>query len=147
MKKYGGLRPVVAIPPLLEFPSTCPLPTRAGEANPTVADDHNPGKAVAGEADPASASRGAGQGRAVRGTETVTVPNLVADREHESVAVAVRTPLRNVLVAEEVTEAALHSERHQVAFATDGKRTVSAPDTIRKSANTSTLAALLLLSL
>ena len=137
----------MAILPLLEFPSTCPLPTRAGEANPTVADDHNPGKAVAGEADPASASREAGQGRAVRGTETVTVPSLVADREHESVAVAVRTPLRNVPIAEGAMEAALHKEHLQVAFATDGKRTVSVPDTIKRSANSSTLAAPLPLSL
>ena len=112
-----------------------------------VADDRNPGKAVAGGADPARTRRAADLEGAVRGTETVTVPNLVADREPESVAAAVQTPLRNVLVAEEVTEAVLHNEHHQVAFATVGKRTVSAPDTIRKSANLSTLAALLLLSL
>ena len=147
MKRYGELHPVVAILLLLEFLSTCPLLTKAGAANPMVAGDPSPGRAAADEADPARASREADLGGTIRGTGTVTVPNLVADREHESVAVAVRTPLRNVLVAEEVTEAALHSERHQVAFATDGKRTVSAPDTIRKSANTSTLAALLLLSL
>ena len=147
MKKYEGLRPVAAILLLLEFPSTCPLPTTAGEANPTVAGDRNPGKAVAGKADPARASRGADREGEIRGTETVTVPNLVADREPESVAAAVKTPLQNVLVAEGVTEAVLHNEHHQVAFATDGKRTVSAPDTIRKSANSSTLAALPLLSL
>ena len=138
---------MVAILLLLEFLSTCPLPITAGEANPTVAGDRNPGKAVAGEAVPARASRGADPEGAIRGTETVTAPNLVDDREPESVVAAAKTPLQNVLVAEGVTEAVPHNEHHQVAFATDGKRTVSAPDTIRKSANTSTLAALLLLSL
>ena len=147
MKKYEGLRPVVAILLPLESLSTCPLPTMEGEANPTAAGGRNPGKAMAGEADPARTSRGANQEGATHGTETVTAPSLVDDREPESVAAAAKTPLRNVLVAEEVMEAVLRNEHHQVAFATVGKRTVSAPDTIRKSANTSTLAALLLLSL
>ena len=147
MKKYEGLHPEVAILLPLGFLSTCPLLTTAGEVNPTVADDRNPGKAVAGEADPALTSREAGQEGAIRGTGTVIAPNPVADREHESVAAADKTPLQNVPIAEGATEAALHNELHQVAFATDGKRTVSAPGTTRKSASSSILAVLLLLSL
>ena len=147
MKKYEGLHPEAAILLPLGFLSTCPLLTTAGEANPTVAGDRSPGKAVAGEADPALTSREAGQEGAIRGTETVIAPNPVADREHESVAAADKTPLQNVPIAEGATEAALHNELHQVAFATDGKRTVSAPGTTRKSASSSILAVPLLLSL
>ncbi len=147
MKRYGELHPVVAILLLLEFLSTCPLLTKAGGASPMVAGDLSPGRAAADEADPARASRGADLGGTSRGTGTVTVPNLVAGREHESAAVAVRTPLRNVPIAEGAMEAALHKEHLQVAFATDGKRTVSVPDIIKRSANSSTLAAPLLLSL
>ena len=147
MKRYEELRPEVATLLLLGFLSTCPLLTTAGEISPTVADDRNPGKAVAGEADPALTSREADQEGAIRGTGTVIAPNPVADREHENVAAADKTPLQNVPIAEGATEAALHNELHQVAFATDGKRTVSAPGTTRRSASSSTLAVLLLPSL
>ncbi len=147
MKKYEGSHPEVAILPPLAFLSTCPLLTTAGEANPTVAGGRSPGKAVAGESDPALTSREADQEGAIRGTRTVIAPNPEADRERESGAAADKTPLRNDQTAEGATEAALRNELHQVAFATDGKRTVSAPGTTRKSASSSTLAVLLLLSL
>ena len=147
MKRCEELRQEVATLLPLGFLSTCPLLTTAGEVSPTVAGDRNPGKAVAGEADPALTSREADQEGAIRGTGTVIAPNPEADREHESVAAADKTPLQNVQIAEGATEAALHNELHQVAFATDGKRTVSAPGTTRKSASSSTLAVLLLPSL
>ena len=147
MKRCEELRQEVAILLPLGFLSTCPLLTTAGEANPTVAGDRSPGKAVAGEADPALTSREAGQEGAIRGTGTVTAPNPAADRERESGAAADKTPLQNAQIAEGATEAALRNELHQVAFATDGKRTVSAPGTTRKSASSSTLAVLLLPSL
>ena len=147
MKRCEELRQEVAILLPLGFLSTCPLLTTAGEANPTVAGDRSPGKAVAGEADPALTSREAGQKGAIRGTGTVTAPNPAADRGQESGAAADKTPLQNDQTAEGATEAALRNELHQVAFATDGKRTVSAPGTTRKSASSSTLAVLLLPSL
>ena len=147
MKRCEELRQEVATLLPLGFLSTCPLLTTAGEVNPTVAGDRNPGKAVAGEADPALTSREAGQEGAIRGTGTVIAPNPAADRERESGAAADKTPLQNDQTAEGATEAALRNELHQVAFATDGKRTVSAPGTTRKSASSSTLAVLLLPSL
>ena len=147
MRRCEELRQEVATLLPLGFLSTCPLLTTAGEVSPTVADDRNPGKAVAGEADPALTSRVAGRKGAVRGTRTVIAPHPEADRERESGAAADKTPLQNGQTAEGATEAALRNELHQVAFATDGKRTVSAPGTTRKSASSSTLAVLLLPSL
>ena len=80
-------------------------------------------------------------------TKTVTALNPVVDRELETKAVVVKIPLLNVLTAEGAMEAELHKRHHLVAFATDGKRTVSVPDTTKRSANISTLAAPLLHSL
>ena len=147
MKRYGELRQVAAIPLLLESLSTCLLPIKAGEANPTLAGDRNQGRIAADAAAPARTDRGADPGEETRVTKTVTVPNPEVDRELETKAVVVKIPLLNVLTAEGAMEAGLHKRHPRVAFATDGKSTVSAPDTIRKSANSSTLAAPLLPSL
>ena len=132
---------------LLVFPSTCLLPTKADEDNPTLAGVLNRGRAAADVAAPAQTDRGADPGKETRVTKTVTVPNPEVDRELETKAVVVKIPLLNVLTAEGAMEAGLHKRHPRVAFATDGKSTVSAPDTIRKSANSSTLAAPLLPSL
>ena len=147
MKRCEELRQEVATLLPLGFLSTCPLLITTGEVNPTVASDRNPGKAAAGEADLALTSREAGQSGPIRGTRTVIAPNHEADREQESGAATDKTPLRNDQTAEGATEAVLRNELHQVAFATDGKRTVSAPGTTRKSASSSILAVPLLLSL
>ncbi len=147
MKKCEELRQEVATPLPLGFLSTCPLLTTAGEVNPMVADDRNPGKAVVSEADPALTSREAGHKGAIRGTGTVTAPNPAADREPESGAATDKTPLQNDRTAEEATEAVLRKELHPVAFATDGKRTVFAPGITTKSVSSSILAVLLLPSL
>ena len=141
MKRYGELHQVAAILLLLESLSTCLLPIKAGEANPTLAGDHNPGRTAADAVAPARTDHGADLGGEIRGTKTVTVPNPEVDRELESRTAVVKIPLQNVLTAEGAMEAELRKEHLRVAFATDGKRTVSAPDTIRKSANSSTLAA------
>ena len=132
---------------LLVSLSTCLLPIKADEDNPTLAGVLNRGRVAADAAAPAQTDRGADPGKETRVTKTVTVPNPEVDRELETKAVVVKIPLLNVLTAEGAMEAELHKRHHQVAFATDGKRTVSVPDTIRKSANSSTLAAPLLPSL
>ena len=132
---------------LLVSPSTCPLPTTADEDNPTLAGVLNRGRAAADVAAPAQTDRGADLGKETRVTKTVTVLNPVVDRELETKAVVVKNPLLKDLIAEGAMEAELHKRHHRVAFATDGKRTGSVPDTIKRSANTSTLAAPLLPSL
>ena len=132
---------------LLESLSTCLLPIKADEGNPTLAGVLNRGRAAADVAAPARTDRGADLGKGTRVTKTVTVPNPEVDRELETKAVVVKNPLLNVLTAEGAMAAELHKRHHQVAFATDGKRTVSVPDTIKRSANISTLAAPLLPSL
>ena len=132
---------------LLESLSTCLLPIKADEGNPTLAGVLNRGRAAADAAALAPTDRGADLGKETRVTKTVTVLNPVVDRELETKAVVIKNLLLNVLTAEGAMEAELHKRHPQVAFATDGKRTVSVPDTIRKSANSSTLAAPLLPSL
>ena len=132
---------------LLESLSTCLLPIKADEGNPTLAGVLNRGRAAADVAAPAQTDRGADLGKETRVIKTVTVLNPVVDRELETKAVVVKNPLLKDLIAEGATEAELHKRHHPVAFATDGKSTVSVPDTIKRSANTSTLAAPLLPSL
>ena len=138
---------MAAILLLLESLSTCLLPIKADEGNPTLAGVLNRGRAAADVAAPAQTDRGADLGKETRVTRTVTVLNPVVDRELETKAVVAKIPLLKDPIAEGATEAALHNELHQVAFATDGKSTVSAPGTTRKSASSSTLAVLPLLSL
>ncbi len=138
---------MAAILLLLESLSTCLLPIKADEDNPTLAGVLNRGRVAADAAAPAQTGRGADPGKETRATKTVTVQDPVVDRELVTKAVVVKSPLLNVLIAEGAMEAELHKRHHLVAFATDGKRTVSVPDTIRRSANTSTLAAPLLPSL
>ena len=132
---------------LLVSPSTCLLPTKADEDNPIYAGVLNQGRAVANVAAPAQTDRGVDLGKETRVTKTVTVLNPVVDRELETKAVVAKIPLLKDLIAEGATEAELHKEHHLVASATDGKRTVSVPDTTKRSANISTLAAPLLRSL
>ena len=138
---------MAALPLPLESLSTCLLPIKADEGNPTLAGVLNRGRAMAEVAAPAQTDRGADLGKETRVTKTVTALNPVVDRELETKAVVVKIPLLNVLTAEGAMEAGLHKRHPRVAFATDGKSTVSAPDTIRISANSSTLAAPLLPSL
>ena len=119
----------------------------ADEDNPTLAGVLNRGRAAADVAAPAQTDRGADLGKETRVTKTVTVLNPVVDRELGTKAVDVKSPLLKDLIAEGAMEAELHKRHHQVASAMDGKRTVSVPDTIKRSANSSTLAAPLLPSL
>ena len=103
--------------------------------------------AVGGELILVRAVRAEVRGGRTRETSDVIVLNLAVAPDLVAANKARSAPQEGNLTEKGVMEAVPHNEHHQVAFATDGKRTVSAPDTIRKSANTSTLAALLLLSL
>ena len=132
---------------LLVFPSTCLLPTKADKDNPTLAGVLNRGRAMADVAAPAQTDRGADLGKETRVIKPVTVLNPVVDRELEAKAVVAKILQLKDLIAEGATEAELHKRHHLVASATDGKRTVSVPDTTKRSANISTLAAPLLPSL
>ena len=147
MKRFGELRREAATQPPPASPSTCPLPTTTVEANPENASAPNPDGAAAGERAQVRAIRAEARGEDLHETKGVTVQSLAAVHALAVVDAILDTPPDGILAAEGAMVAVPLNAHHQAAFAVDGRKTVSVPDTTKESASLSTLAPPLLLSL